>query len=329
MVSRREVLASTGLATSLVAGCLGDSDGEEDYPTDDIEFVVPYGPSGGFGTYSAALCEMYPPYISDDAEIICTNREGAGGMEGMRFIMRAEPDGYTIGMFNSGTLLSNQFFEDDPGYDAREDIDWIGQIDQTEHFGIAGQHTPFESLEDMLDYDGTIRIGGTDPLGPTMITWYITALEMGIEFETVTGYDGLTDIVTAILREDVDAAIGNTTTFRPPVEDGEVRSLIHYGEESPEFAPDTETIFDLGHDDVSFIAGTGRWVGAPTGIPDDRLELLRDSFEEFIHGSEYQEWAEDAELPLNYRDPDGIDDGTEAVLGLLETHGDAIEDITA
>ncbi|MFN3144674.1 MAG: tripartite tricarboxylate transporter substrate-binding protein [Paracoccaceae bacterium] len=89
-----------GILTGLVA--LGLSVGGAawaDYPMDDeITFVIPYSPGGGFDT----IVRQFAPALGEamGATVVPENISGAGGARGGQAVHRADPDGYTIGIYN-------------------------------------------------------------------------------------------------------------------------------------------------------------------------------------------------------------------------------------
>jgi hypothetical protein len=125
---RRRFLKLTGTTavTGLVAGCSGsdgDSDGnsdgdggsdggggsdgsgyggsdgengsseEIDYPTDIIDFVVPYASGGGLDEYSRLMASYLEEELGTTVNV--RNVTGGGGVVGATQVYNAEPDGYT------------------------------------------------------------------------------------------------------------------------------------------------------------------------------------------------------------------------------------------
>ena len=85
-------------------GCSGTSN--DAFPNRDIEIVIPYNAGGGFDTYIRALAPHMEKHLPGDINVLPINVPGAGGRRGASEVYRADPDGYTIGIFNlPGVLL--------------------------------------------------------------------------------------------------------------------------------------------------------------------------------------------------------------------------------
>lgn len=115
IANRRKFLKSAGVTAvgAMFAGCLGgdgggggDGDGgtptarpttadpAADYPSQDIDFIVPYATGGGFDAYSRLL----KPYLEDELGVTVNvqNVTGGGGVVGITEVLNADPDGHTM-----------------------------------------------------------------------------------------------------------------------------------------------------------------------------------------------------------------------------------------
>ena len=85
----------------LLAGCGGgdkkDSAKKVDYPTKNITMICPWGAGGGTDAVLRALCKAAEKETKGKT-ITVSNVTGGGGATGHAAIMKAKPDGYTIGM---------------------------------------------------------------------------------------------------------------------------------------------------------------------------------------------------------------------------------------
>ena len=74
----------------------------QDYPTRPITLVVPTAPGGGNDIIARVIGERMSRTLGQ--QIVVENRPGAGGTTATRQIAKANPDGYTLGLGNTGTL---------------------------------------------------------------------------------------------------------------------------------------------------------------------------------------------------------------------------------
>ena len=93
-INRRRLIGSVaGIATLLLAA-LPVAVHAQDYPSQPITFVVPFGPGASNDTFTRTLADLLTKSLGQP--VIVENREGAGGFTGSDFVARAKPDGYTL-----------------------------------------------------------------------------------------------------------------------------------------------------------------------------------------------------------------------------------------
>ena len=118
--ARRAACAGLLLAATLGAPALA---ADAPWPSKPIVLVVAYGAGGGADTRARQIAAKIAPILGQP--VVVDNKPGAGGNIGTEFIVRAKPDGYTIGMGNfapmavNKTLFGNLRFDphDGPGAD--------------------------------------------------------------------------------------------------------------------------------------------------------------------------------------------------------------------
>src|SRR5687767_15826897 len=92
-----------GLALFIVA--LSGDAGAQSYPSRTITFIVPYGPGGPADTMGRTMAEAMRSHLGQP--IVIENVTGANGTIGVGRMVRAAPDGYTVGVGNWPSLVTN------------------------------------------------------------------------------------------------------------------------------------------------------------------------------------------------------------------------------
>ena len=92
------------LLAALFFACLGGAAfGQADnYPSRSITFIVPYGPAGSTDPVSRQFVSQLEKVLGVDINI--ENKPGGSGTLGFGIVMRAKPDGYTIGLATNSML---------------------------------------------------------------------------------------------------------------------------------------------------------------------------------------------------------------------------------
>jgi tripartite-type tricarboxylate transporter receptor subunit TctC len=76
------------------------------YPDRPIRYIVPSAAGGGADSLARILAAELTKQL--DQQVVVDNRAGASGGIGMEMLVRANPDGYTIGYGNTPLLAINR-----------------------------------------------------------------------------------------------------------------------------------------------------------------------------------------------------------------------------
>ena len=98
----------------------------QDYPSRPITIVVSTAAGGGNDIMARVIGERMSRTLGQ--QIVVENRPGAGGTTATRQIAKSAPDGYTLGLGNTGTLAQGPAFYTNAGYDPTTDFTAIGLI---------------------------------------------------------------------------------------------------------------------------------------------------------------------------------------------------------
>lgn len=287
-----------GILTGLVA--LGLSVGGAawaDYPMDDeITFVIPYSPGGGFDT----IVRQFAPALGEamGATVVPENISGAGGARGGQAVHRADPDGYTIGIYNIPGLTVNEVTGRDQGFKLDE-VTWIANL-AVERYALAVKaDSGINSVEDLCAI-GTPKFSDTGATSTASVTTRISMAIIGCEIVDVTGYAGSNDSMIAVISGEVDATIKPITSLARYLEgtgSGDLKLILTLTED--EAVPGVASATDIGHPEIAQFT-LNRVIGAPPGTPADVVAALEAGFAAAIQSDSVTAWAEGAGVELDF-----------------------------
>jgi tripartite-type tricarboxylate transporter receptor subunit TctC len=230
---------------------------------------------------------------------------------------RAEPDGYTIGIWNLPGFIAAQFALDTQ-YDLRE-VSWFNRAARSVYILAVNADSDYETLEDVQNAE-TFKLSQTAPGATGWIVDVVASKELGINNKEVTGYDGSQEQAAAVLRGEVDGFFmaKDSPSMKQPIKEGDFRGIIILAEDPPEYAPDIPTASELGYEQLAGQIALHRMLGAPPELPENKLKILSDSTLEAMNSDEMQQWSKDQARPLSPLEG-GYQEANELVDSLFST----------
>src|SRR5262245_14361942 len=136
------------VTAALFAFCARAVAAAQDYPSRPITLVVSTAAGGGNDIMARVIGERMSRTLGQ--QIVVENRPGAGGTTGTRQIARSAPDGYTLGLGNTGTLAQGPAFYANAGYDPTKDFTAIGLIANAPVVMVVNNEVPAKSLQEFI-----------------------------------------------------------------------------------------------------------------------------------------------------------------------------------
>lgn len=284
-----------------------------EFPERSIEVVIPFSAGGG---NDLEVRPMQPYFEAElGVSLLINYKPGGGGQIGSIYISRQKPDGYLIGAETFTSLVTRITIRDMPY--TLDDFDYIGCQSEGPRALTVRADAPFDTLEGFIEYakehPGEFLISNS---GTGSSAWFATMIMeqvCGIDVTPVP-FDGGGSARTALMGWHVDATL-ETIDFVPQIiQAGKGKLIAIMGEERHPDFPDVPTFKEKGYE---IIQSSVRGFLAPAGVPEDRLQKLRDAYERAWHNPEYQEKAKEAHTNLRFRN---AEEAEKYVRDLLEQY---------
>ena len=267
------MLTLLGLVLTLVAAGTAPARAEPGYPRRPITIHVPYG-AGGLADVTLRLySQKLAPRLGQ--QLVIENRPGAGGGLAAKAALANPPDGYALFFCGSGMAISMSLLKPKP-FDIVRDFIHISTIANLDELLVAtGAASPLAGVQDLVAAarrsPGKIAIGTINPGSTQNLTAHMLKQRAGIDVAVVP-FRTVPDLITALMRGDVDAGIDYYAGFQPVPGDSRIRIIATTGERRSPLLPTVPTIKESGYPD--FVVTSWQGLSAPRGIPDDVLQLL-------------------------------------------------------
>lgn len=291
-------------------------------PTEDVEFIIPFGPGGGFDAYSRQVVEAAQDLLPDGVRMTVKNVEGAGGAVGAQTLARAEADGHTIGLVYDVGLAVSQTLDDDAQINLLEDFEYIAAITEEPYTLFATAASGYTSLEELQG--ATVRYGTTGASSAMFVAGVILSDLVGFDTQFVTAYGGAGDLLSGATRGDIDVSALEASSIAQYVETGDLVPLLVLGDEpAPQF-PDTPTISEV--DGLESPILSMRPIGAPSGVGDEIVAYWEDVFLQAMESEGLLAWSEESGRAVSPSTAEETRQRINSVLDLMSSFGDRIRE---
>jgi tripartite-type tricarboxylate transporter receptor subunit TctC len=314
---KRRLFGAALAAAALAAAPALAQSGKDFFNGKTMTYIVATAPGGGYDTYGRLVSKYLEKHLELD-KVLVKNMPGAGHIIGANFINASEPDGLTIGTFNTGLIYAQLVGREGIQFDLTN-MSWIGKAAAETRVLVVGDHTEFETFEDLRNADRPLKLAVAGIGSASFTETRLMARAFNLDLEVLPGYSGTEDAM-AIMREEVDGTFASMSSYEPFVEQGEGRFLVGVGGEAKEGIPQARDLVEdeIGEALVAVIesqATLARFTAGPPGIPEDRLEALREAYLASLSDPEFLAETEKLGIPV---EPMGGEEVEQAVRAALD-----------
>jgi tripartite-type tricarboxylate transporter receptor subunit TctC len=311
------------VCTALLTG--GAAQAQDFYQGKTLTYIVATSPGGGYDTYARLLGKYLEKHLG--AKVLIKNVPGAGHIVGTNTLWAAEPDGLTIGTFNTGLIYAQILDREGIQFDLRE-MAWIGKAASDPRALVLSAESDFASVEELAAATEPVKFATAGVGSASFTETQLIASALDLDIDVVPGFDG-NEGEMAMLRGEIIGQVGSLSSLKPFVDNGDgiFALAIGGGEGIPEAASFAET--DKGKSIISLVEAMsvlGRLTAAPPGTPAERLAELRQAYAAALADPELLAEAEKLDIPI---DPAGGDEVAALVDAALNQSPETVEIIAA
>lgn len=260
-----------------------------DYPTKPVRVFVPYGPGGVGDLTMRLLADKLGDQLKQ--QFVIENRPGAGGIVSATQVLRAAADGYTLGEIGNGQSISASLFNKLP-FDVLKDFTSISVAASFEMLLAVPDNSPYKSLQDIVEAakknPGKLNLGAINPGSTQNLSAYLFEQVTGAQFTVVT-YRTTPELVTALLRGDVDLGFDYYAGFISEIGGGKLRIIATSGEERDPLLKDIPTAKEGGF--PQYVVTSWNGVAGPAGLPDEVVQILNREINRAVAAPDLQQKA--------------------------------------
>jgi tripartite-type tricarboxylate transporter receptor subunit TctC len=241
------------------------------YPSRLVRLIVPFGPAGGTDITARLIGQWLSERLGQ--QFVIENRPGAGGNIGTEAVVRAAPDGYTLGVFGAPSAINATLY-DKLNFNFVRDIAPVAPIVRFPYIMVVNPSVPAKTLPEFIAYakanPGKINMASPGSGSTPHVNGELFKVMTGTNMVHVT-YRSAAAVMTDLLSGQVQLYFGTTASLLEYVRTGKLRALAVTIERRLDALPDVPTV-------AEFVPGyeASNWygIGAPRNTPVEVIEKL-------------------------------------------------------
>ena len=296
---RRLAALALGAGVALAGSPSRSEDVASFYAGRTVTLVIGYATGGGYDDYARMLGRHIGRHIPGRPTVVVQNMPGAGSIKAANYLYGIAPrDGSVFGGFARGIFLDPLLGRSEAmRYDAAK-FGWLGSISNDAGVCAFRSDAGINSWADMQAK--RYKVGGTGPGADSDVFANLLRKMFSLPMQLVLGYQSAAETVLAIERKEVDGRCGwSWSTLWSRNKDlllsKQIRVVLQLTDRKIEELGEIPSVLDVAKEPTQqavlrlIIARQtmARPYVAPPGLPPERLNALREAFDDTMKDPEF------------------------------------------
>ncbi len=310
---------TTGIV--LIAG-LGNAADKSYFNRKVVEIIVCTKVGGGYD----ADGRLIAPFLQKElpgSTVIVRNVPGGGHIVGSNRIWGAPKNGLVIGVANVPGLIAAQIRgEKGMQFDLRK-FTWLGRLYSRHRFLFGRKSAGFDTIDALLKSNKEFKIACAGVGDGPYNTGLLTAEALGLKnVRLIPNYGGGEEPM-AIMRKEVEGAVGGLESWQEMIDEGQVAPLVCYDAKRYKGTPNVPTLTETvksenGKAIAAYVATESelsRAIFTTPNLPPDLTQILRTALMKALQRDDFKKMV--AQMKREPFDPLGGDDVSKKITAAL------------
>jgi tripartite-type tricarboxylate transporter receptor subunit TctC len=240
------------------------------YPSKPVRLVVPFG-AGGTDTVARVTATQLSTRL--DKRVIVENRPGAGGVIGMEYVAKADPDGYVLLFTSPSISISPWLYK--LSFDPMTAFIPVGKTGTGPIVLTIHPSLPVKSVKEMIALakkrPGQLLSSSSGVGSFTHLATELFKQTAQVDI-LVVQYKGGSEGLLSLLTGDTHLGFNAVTSSMPHIRSARMRALATGGSTRSELLPDIPTVAEAGL--PGYEASTWNGILAPARTPQPIVDRL-------------------------------------------------------
>jgi tripartite-type tricarboxylate transporter receptor subunit TctC len=275
------------LSALLLASLIGSAAAADTYPSRPIKLLIPFPPAGITDLSGRIVADGLRAKLGQP--LVIENKPGANGVIGLREMLKADADGYTLMVGNVGSVVLNYALDSKASFDPMKDMVPIAGTAEYATTMVVNKDLPVNSVKEFVAYakarQGQVTYGSTGEGSMANLVTMLFMKQTGVNMvhapykggplalnDLIAGHIQLITEVSPVVNEQVLA--------------GTIKGFAVSSPYRQPMLPNVPTFEEAG---VPGVVVTG-WLGlyGPPGMPEDARQKLSAATVEVVKDPEIQ-----------------------------------------
>jgi tripartite-type tricarboxylate transporter receptor subunit TctC len=264
--NRRALLCAAASVATLCA--LPAANAQTAYPNKPIRLVVPFAAGGATDVLARVIGQKMAAGLGQP--VIIDNKPGAAGIIGTDAVAKAAPDGYTIVLGLSNSLMTNEFLYEKLPYDTQRDLTLVYQIAMAPLVLVVHPSVPVKTGPELLKYvtanKGKVAYGSYGVGAYPHLAGAHMSLATQSDMNHVA-YKGEAPMMQDLIGGQIQMAYASALVAKPHIDSGKIRAIGVSGERRMSTLPNVPTLAEQGLKDEAYRVTGWLAIAAPAKTP--------------------------------------------------------------